>query len=143
MIRFNPQIVPDIVKRKGHGWSDDDSHRMALKAHKTKTFVEQRSAARPPGEEANCNVSSRCCVDAAASLSCAVLSEIPSGSREAPAPSRTSAQEALPGGAVCCRVEACRMIICMKASAFERARQAPQESTPWLGRLRTRGPDGQ
>ncbi|CAE7311925.1 gyrA, partial [Symbiodinium sp. CCMP2592] len=42
VMRFNPQIVPDIIKHKGHGWDDDDSHRMALKAHKTKTFVEEK-----------------------------------------------------------------------------------------------------
>ena len=46
----------------------------------------------------------------------------------------------MPGGAVCCRVEACGMKICMKASAFDGAKQEPQKLTPWLGRLRTRGP---
>ena len=57
--------------------------------------------------------------------------------------SATAPRGPLPGGAVCGRVEACRMRICVKAFAFEGTKQQLQESIAWLRRVRTRGPHGQ
>ena len=41
-MRFHAELVPELIKNKAHGWSDDDAHCLALKSQTMKAVVQDQ-----------------------------------------------------------------------------------------------------